>query len=99
MRTLIIIGIAILLAVTNPAMDEFGHFVQAQINSQAQQAGYAGAASFAAAFGLDKVAVNAIIASTDRRNYVVASVYRVDFMDQKAAFVGILGNFFPLSSN
>ena len=101
---LVCVGL-VALAFMNPQMDDFETFaadhLEAELESRIQErTGQSGLGSLLAGAGaglasqyLDRVAT--------RKNYVVASVYRVDLDGEEAQklewkFLGIGGRFFPL---
>lgn len=87
-----LIGIALLLALTNPTTDDYADYFRAELAREAGNDQFAGA--LVSLFG--GVAGSLFANATTRDNYVLFSVYTTSINRDEIVTLGMLGNFFVL---
>lgn len=91
---LFVLVIMVLMAVTNPGLDDYVNWVTAQARENASNRFEELMASF--------VGEPMIRAATTRNNYVIFSIYETDIPDlnddESSKTIGVFGNFFVLNS-
>ncbi|HEY0963020.1 MAG TPA: DUF4359 domain-containing protein [Pseudomonadales bacterium] len=89
----VLVGVALLLAVTNPGTDDYAEYFGEELAREAQQED-ALAGAIVSMFG--GVAESLFANATSRDNYVLFSVYTTSFDSDEIVTLGILGNFIVL---
>ena len=90
----VIVGLALLLALTNPDTDAYADYFGEELARQAQEEDQL-AGALVSLFG--GVAESLFANATSRANYVLFSVYTTAFDGDELVTLGILGNFIVLS--
>lgn len=94
--TIILIGLVLLLAVTNPSPEQHSNYLRQEMSEQAKHEGEMTQAIVLLFGGMaEEVLANA----TTRENYLLFSVYSTGMADNDLMVLGIIGNFFVLSDN
>lgn len=92
----LLIGMLLLLAGTNPEPDEFREWLRLQVLSRAEVESPV-ITTFATVLGLDKVVVNALVSRSERKDFIFFSVYTLSISTSETwNIVGMFNRFIPL---
>ncbi|WP_211472124.1 DUF4359 domain-containing protein [Collimonas humicola] len=93
--TIVMVSIVGLLAFTNPTLDSYEQHIHQIITQEANKRD-----DLTQALGtlFSGVASSFIASSTVRNNYILFSTYESNLGNRNLKFVGVLGNFFQISS-
>lgn len=87
-----LIGITILMAVTNPKLETYEQFVDQQINIETRKQQDPLANVIGSLFG--GVATNFVIQQTVRQDFVLFSTYDTQFGNEHLKAIGLFNNFY-----
>lgn len=87
-----LIGIAVLMAVTNPKLETYQQFVDQQIQTETRKQQDPLVNAIGSLLG--GVATHFVIQQTIRKDYVLFSAYDSQFGDEHLKAVGIFNNFY-----
>lgn len=76
-RTIVLVGIVLLLAITNPGLTELNNWLKNQVAKQISAEVGPQDAALITTFGLDKLAVGFINNNIDRKDFILFTLYRV----------------------
>lgn len=94
--TIILIGLVLLLAVTNPSPEQHSNYLRQEMSEQAKEESEMTQA-LVVLFG--GVAEEVLANATTRKNYLLFSVYSTGMASDELVVLGVLGNFFVLSDD
>ena len=101
MKSLVLLeGLAILLAVTNPSRDDFREWLHQEISTEMRQSRYGEAVDVAALVGIDasSYVVNYMMRGVTKRDYVMFSIYTLHIDNRVERFLGVGKHFLPLAT-
>jgi len=95
-RYIVIIGFAIILAISNPTQGDFHQWFKSQAVHELRNQGYGDAVQLAQLFGIDEWLMRQVMSDVHRKDYVILSTYKLQVDGQELFVIGIAGQFIPI---